>query len=292
MTSQTNNNNGHNRNASRDRDRNRSSSRVSQTKFSVKSRPMSPLSQGSSSMNQIRHGGAPIPTPKGFYSPKKPAAAMRLEQLEKKEVARKAQQEIGEEGDRNGSQSRYAPFPLPSIPSAISEGPTYRGSVHSVDPPFTYPEETRYPPTPPVGSSLTEIGSYPDQDINSESSDDLVHRRQRQQNNYGNGHSHSSGVKGHQSEKPISALPLHHQRSATERPARRYKNFENPITRFCFNGHAMTGGDAWWSIILALVLLFGTSGVWIGTTGVWMCRNGNEYGLATGGGIAITVVFL
>lgn len=245
-------------------------------------------------MNPARHGAAPIPTPKGFYSPKKPAAAMRLEQMEKKEEAlRRAQRqqqqqqhEIEEEGSASGSTagspSRYAPLPVPSIPSAISEAPTHRGSIQSIDPPFAYHEETRYPPTPPVGSSLTEIGSYPDQEINSESSDDLVHRRQRQQNNYGNG----------DSEKPVQALPLHHQRSSTHEKVRRYKNFENPITRFCFNGRLMTGGDAWWSVILALVLLFGTGGVWIGTTGVWMCQHGSEYGLATGGGIAVTVIFL
>lgn len=210
--------------------------------------------------------------------------------MEKKEASRRAQQqqrqqEIEEEAAGTGSSSagsptRFAPLALPSIPSAISEGPGKRGSLQSIDPPFPFHEETRYPPTPPVGSSLTEIGSYPDQEINSESSDDLVHRRQRQQNNYGG------------SEKPVPPLPLHHQRSPTQDRVRRYKNFENPITKFCLNGRLMTGGDSWWSIILALVLLFGTSGVWIGTTGVWMCRNGSEYGLAKGGGIAVTVVFL
>lgn len=213
-------------------------------------------------MSPSRHG-VPLPTPKGFYSPQKPAAAMRLEQMEKKEAATRQTEGEGSPKKRDG--------PLPSIPSAASEGghtSTHRGSVQSVDPPITF-SDARYPPEPPVGSSLTEIASHPQ--LSHESSDDLVHRRRSM------------------NEKPVPPLPLH--RSPSRSRVRRYETFENPLTKFFLKGHLMTGGDDWYSAALALVLLFGMSGVWLGTTGVWMWKNGSEYGLASGGGIAVTFVF-
>jgi palmitoyltransferase ZDHHC9/14/18 len=54
----------------------------------------------------------------------------------------------------------------------------------------------------------------------------------------------------------------------------------------------MTGGSDWYSAILALVFLLGMTGLWIGTTGVWMWRYGSEYGLAKGGGVAVTIIFV
>jgi palmitoyltransferase ZDHHC9/14/18 len=54
----------------------------------------------------------------------------------------------------------------------------------------------------------------------------------------------------------------------------------------------MTGGDSPLNFILALIILFGIAGTWIGTTGAWIWKRGHEYGLASGGGIAIVVVFI
>jgi palmitoyltransferase ZDHHC9/14/18 len=190
---------------------------------------------------------------------------MRLEQMEKKEAAKRRT-----DGEPLSSPSKNNGV-LPTIPSAMSEGgrtSTHRGSVQSVDPPFAM-SDARYPPEPPVGSSLTEIGSHPE--LSHESSDDLVHR-------------HRSN-----NEKPIPPLPIH--RSPIRSRVRRYETFENTLTTFFFKGHAMTGGSDWYSAGLALVLLFGMSGVWLGTTGVWMWQHGSEYGLAKGAGIAVTIIF-
>lgn len=222
---------------------------------------MSPLSQTSSANPQARHG-AILPTPKGFYSPQKPAAAMRLEQLERKRQAQ-------------------------AMPSAIEEGPSTttttsvtgdrRGSVQSLDPPFHLSDsqmQSRYPPG--AGASLTEVGSHPEP--SSESSDDLVHHR-------------NTDEKDRQRQRQ-PGLPMHRQRQhRDDERVRRYRNFDNPLTKFGLNGHIMTGGSSWYSAILALGLMFGTSGVWLGTTGAWMWRHGSEYGLAQGGGIAVTIIF-
>jgi palmitoyltransferase ZDHHC9/14/18 len=252
--------------------RNRSNSRIS--RFSGITRPLSPQSQSSAGpMSPPR--SAPLPTPKGFYSPKKPAAALRLEQKEKRDTARRqvgendavmlsALEEMspGHEEDSRIDVSRH------DFEEARSERTNshYRNSLQSIE--FQDQPENRYPPPAPVGTSLTEVTSHPR--TSQRSSDDLVHRSK---------------------EKASSELPTYRKPSKKERE-RRYKAFENPLTTFFLNGHLMTGGDAWYSAILALILLFGMTGVWLGTTGVWMWRHGTEYGLAKGGGIAVTIVFV
>jgi len=131
-------------------------------------------------------------------------------------------------------------------------------------------DENRYPPPAPIGDSLVNVSSNPHS--SQRSSSDLVHRR-------------------FDKEKPSAELPIHVKPVKKERE-RRYKSFENPLTTFFMNGHMVTGGDAWYSAIFALVILFAMTGIWLGTTGVWMWRHGNEYGLAKGGGIAVTIVFV
>jgi len=130
--------------------------------------------------------------------------------------------------------------------------------------------ENRYPPPAPIGSSLIDVASHPHS--SQRSSSDLVHRR-------------------FDKEKPSAELPIHIKPVKKERE-RRYKSFGNPLTTFFMNGHMVTGGDDWYSAILALVLLFAMTGIWLGTTGVWMWRHGSEYGLAKGGGIAATIIFV
>jgi len=244
------------------------------------SRPMSPQSQTqSSNAMSPNRTAAPLPTPKGFYSPMKPAAAIRVEQKEKRDLARR-QAEAGAGGVTlmsalaestytNGhSTSRDQSQDQPRPDQAYQWD-----SDHSVS--MELPRqsaETRYPPPVPIGTSLTEIVSHPH--TSQRSSEDLVNRRMDKDK-----------------EKASADLPLHRKQETTKRE-RRYKSFENPLTTFFLNGHMVTGGDAWYSAILAMVLLLGMAGVWLGTTGVWMWRHGSEYGLAKGGGIAVTIVFV
>lgn len=102
----------------------------------------------------------------------------------------------------------------------------------------------------------------------------------------------------------VKALALGEKRKRTsDRPQsmpaqtvsrqRKYQVFaggDTNVTFFC-GGRLMTGGDSPLSFIVSVILHLGVSGVWLGTTGVWLCTEGNNYGLAKGGGIAITAVF-
>lgn len=78
-------------------------------------------------------------------------------------------------------------------------------------------------------------------------------------------------------------------RQTTER---KYQALENKSTTFFCGGRLMTGGDSPLSFIISVVIILGLSGVWIGTTGVWLWQHGHEYGLASGGGIAIVIIFV
>jgi len=80
--------------------------------------------------------------------------------------------------------------------------------------------------------------------------------------------------------------------STTRKRKRKYEGFAKSGSTFFFNGKLMTGGDNPLSMILSMIVLFGLSGVWVGTTGVWFWVHGSEYGLVTGGGIGIMVVFM
>lgn len=85
-------------------------------------------------------------------------------------------------------------------------------------------------------------------------------------------------------EKPSYAYPPRRQR--------RYKTFENPLTTFFCGGHLMTGGDSYFSMIVTVIIILGMAGVWIGTTGAWLWQHGHEYGLVSGGGVGLVVVFI
>jgi palmitoyltransferase ZDHHC9/14/18 len=222
---------------------------------------------------------APLPTPKGFYSPMKPAAAIRLEQKEKRDLTRRqAEAEAGgvsmmsalaESTSTTGHSTTRDQIQEYSRPDQSHQWDSDQ-SVSMELP--RQSSEIRYPPPAPIGSSLTEIASHPH--TSQRSSEDLVHGRMDREK-----------------EKASTELPIH-RKPETKKRERRYKSFENPLTTFFLNGHMVTGGDAWYSAILAMVLLLGMTGVWLGTTGVWMWRHGSEYGLAEGGGIAVTIVFV
>ena len=236
---------------------------------------MSPQSHTTSSAMSPTRNTAPLPTPKGFYSPQKPAAALRLEQKEKRDIARRRASETAMLSALAESTSTSTHGFNTNTSKEQSHDQdcdrSYRNSDQSMSVELPgQSEENRYPPPGPIGNSLIHVASHPQS--SQRSSDDLVHRR-------------------FDKEKPSAELPLHSKPAKKERE-RRYKSFENPLTTFFLNGYMVTGGDDWYSAILALILLFGMAGVWLGTTGVWMWIHGSEYGLAKGGGIAVTVVFM
>lgn len=196
------------------------------------------------------------------------------------------------------------PLEVDSKQGTVTEMSQVRGSASATSLlASTY--ENRYPPEPPPRESVEfpSIRDRPDM----ASSDNLVrpsatstsvsttiHARQMQRMNGeneradGHGHGHDHGH-GH------GQLPLHTQsqsRSSKEAKRRRYKSFENPLTTFFCGGHLMTGGDDYYSVALAAFMLLAQSGIWVGTTGVWMWEHGSEYGLASGGGIGVVVVFV
>lgn len=84
----------------------------------------------------------------------------------------------------------------------------------------------------------------------------------------------------------------HQNNSSKPNRQRKYMSFENPLSTFILGGHVLIGGDTWYSMGLVLAVLLGISGVWLGTTGVWMWLHGTEYGLAKGGGVAATIIFV
>lgn len=270
----------HNRTLSRGR--NRSNSRVSKQSQS-QTRPMSSQSQTSSTVMSPQRLGAPLPTPKGFYSPQKPLAAVRLEQQEKRDAARRQveaqyQRQAGDHAV-SGDEAEDGGHRLSVLNESTSTATDHsyrhaknqRDSLQSQETPYQS-SDVRYPPPPAMGTSLTEVPSNPQ--LSHESSEDLVHRR------------FTKEKQGTSTELPIHRSPPKSSR------ARRYETFENPLTTFFCKGHLMTGGGDWYSAILALVFLLGMTGLWIGTTGVWMWRYGSEYGLAKGGGVAVTIMFV
>ena len=78
----------------------------------------------------------------------------------------------------------------------------------------------------------------------------------------------------------------------SSRRVRRYTKFENPQTTWFCAGHLMTGGDSLLSVALAVVIMFGLTGVWLGTTGVWLWRHGSKYGFGNGGGLSVVIIFV
>ena len=226
----------------------RSGSRVTET-----DRPLSPSSTFSTGSAR---SPAPLATPIGFMSPKKPPAAIRHEARESQSSVRLGRRNEGSPLERI-EQARFSEEdtePL-SMPAILNTGPDM-----SRDP-------TR---------SMTDVNSPVRRPL--ELSTDTLIRRPTRPPDHSNGHAHTI--------EPIipttSSKPVQRQR--------RYTQFENAMTTFFCSGYLMTGNDNPASFILALVLLFGIAGVWYGTTGVWFWQSGTEYGLAPGGGIAINVI--
>lgn len=81
-------------------------------------------------------------------------------------------------------------------------------------------------------------------------------------------------------------------KARTYTTTRRYKEFENKQVTWFFGGRMMTGGDSPLSFIISIILVLGIAGVWVGTTGVWLWKHGTHYGLPSGAGIAICIVFV
>jgi len=76
------------------------------------------------------------------------------------------------------------------------------------------------------------------------------------------------------------------------KPERKWRKLENPQSTWFAGGRLMTGGDNWWSFVFTAVIILGLTGVWLGTTGVWLWNHGSEYGLATGGGVAVVIILV
>ena len=198
---------------------------------------------------------APLPISRAFLSPKKPNAAVRLEQKLKGAQNTHAPT-VEDHGPsrlmQRSSEYDYTPEPI-SLDAMIASGPSQDGMMQP-----SYTQQSLQP-------SIADVATPPQlrRDL---SSDNLVHTR------------------------PSEAT------LASPRPAqsrnRRYKKLDNDQMMWLFGGRAMTGGDNPWSFLLTVVILLGLSGVWLGTTGVWLWQNGAEYGLASGGGIAVVIVFV
>ena len=197
----------------------------------------------------------PLPTPRAFFSPKKPTAAIRLEQQLK--GAHPTRSSVADEHGssrqtQRSSESGFSPEPI-SLDAIIASGPAHDDTVHP-----SYTQQSLRP-------SMAEIATPPQLQRNM-SSDNLVHT--------------------HPSETTLASP------KRSDRRQRRYTKLGNDQMKWLCGGRAMTGGDNPWSFLLTLVILLGVSGVWLGTTGAWLWQRGPEYGLASGGGIAVVIVFV
>ncbi|KAI9639773.1 DHHC palmitoyltransferase-domain-containing protein [Dioszegia hungarica] len=293
---------------------NRSTSNAT-SRLSSTSRPTSPDAKRPISSMSAR-SAVPLPLYRGFLSPKKPKAAIRLEQRQREASASREQHPQGEEeeaaeggdaglvGMESGRISEEARGSLPSQPEGEPEDLPHTASTSDGRPnghaSSGFPEPI-YGRPPNIRHSLAEQSSQ--HATHAEySSDDLVPTRHNQ---YPSSGTYVDEEKGHGHAHPRHAKlspprrPSYHERGSSrrssrnlERPQRRYQLFENPLSTFLFKGHAMTGGDNLYSVGLVLVLLFGITGVWFGTTGVWYWRYAGEYGMAKGGGVAIDIIFV
>lgn len=197
----------------------------------------------------------PLPTPRAFLTPKKPAAALRLEQKLNKD----RQSHVPSDVPPDKSQSRLtqrsndiesSPEPM-SLDAILAD---------------TNRQDERYMQPSRTDLSMTDI-STPPRIPRELSSDNLMTSRQ--------------------SEKTLGGIT-----PGTQKRTRKYKFLENKQTTWFLGGRVMTGGDTPWSIMMTITAILALTGVWMGTTGVWLCQHGTEYGLAKGGGIAIVIVLV
>ncbi|KAK8864432.1 hypothetical protein IAR55_001680 [Kwoniella newhampshirensis] len=277
-----------------------SSSRpTDKTRSRVRSTSSRPGTADSAVPTSPSPSAVPLPTPRGFLSPKKPASAIRLEKKERakpstvKDRTSKATEPVSgpaHTGHISDHRSQESIQPK-SLDEAIDIGSDGNGEVgsrageeHMKEAKFSaWSRTSRH--------SITNIPTPPQTHLSHLSSDDLVNRtRSRElEKSHGNGNGSGSGDKDRKSTSEKRRSQLSHKQYGRRR---KYETFENPLTTFFLSGKMMTGGDTVWSMLFVVVVLLGVSGVWLGTTGAWLWRHGREYGLAKGGGVAVTIIFV
>lgn len=285
------------------------------------SRPTSPESRRMSS-STIR-SVIPLPLHRGFLSPQKPKAAIRLEERQRQASMTRdrtisesqhhpeteqemnvvdiiSEEERGRISEEAGMSKDFHPQTdvraqgNTDLEVDIGDDPPTAGSKSSGAPSAF--AENLYGRPPNIRHSLAEVSSQ-HQTHAEYSSDNLVPTR--------NGLRPPNGLdieKGPSrlGRSPTSRRPSYNERRSSshrhtrqsDSPQRRYQLFENPLSTFLLGGHLMTGGDNYFSVGLVMLLLFGITGVWFGTTGIWYWTNAGAYGMVRGGGIAINIVFV
>ncbi|ORX36649.1 DHHC palmitoyltransferase-domain-containing protein [Kockovaella imperatae] len=290
--------------------RQRSDSRISgTTRGSTYTRPTSP---DTGSITSARRSMTILPTPRAFLTPKKPQAAMRMEQIEREKARQSHHGTPSIQSPRTSDQASPASAtsshtrdfsPIPPLGPPVSQsGPSLRSlgsnaitGLTSQKPEYNTLgriEEAKYSRVDTsLRPSLAETSTPPH--IHRElSSDDLVEGA-------------SERLPKAEGRFPSSALSPRASRRRTWDSAhgptrippaaarvRRYNKIGNPQITFCLGGHLVTGGDNPFSAIATAVIILGLTGVWLGTTGVWLWKHGSEYGLGRGGGVAIVIVFV
>lgn len=262
-----------------------SSSRLSNLRGRSRPRPNTstsfpdrPTSSGSSYLpKSSSRSTVPIPTPRGFLAPKKPAAALRLEQKE-----RAAAQARERQSERDKDTATAFPSELTHESPEEDEGPTEpfgivsvlaAGPVEEHTPDRSWDRSHRH--------GVTDTSTLPQSHFTDISPDDLVNGGPK--------------LNGGREENPIGHATVSHPSTpnrSTRTRVRKYTKFENPQTTWLCAGCLVTGGDSLFSVTFALTVLLGLAGVWLGTTGAWLWVHGREYGLAKGGGVAIVIIFV
>ena len=102
----------------------------------------------------------------------------------------------------------------------------------------------------------------------------------------------TNGIRDQTEDKGIESRNPSLIQDQSPQRVRRYTKFDNPQTTWFCGGYLMTGGDSLLSVALAIVVMFGLTGVWLGTTGVWLWKHGSKYGLVKGGGIVVVIILV
>ncbi|OXG36744.1 hypothetical protein J008_00280 [Cryptococcus neoformans] len=279
-------------------------------------RPTSPSSEPLPTTSPQR-SPIPLPIPKGFLTPKKPAAAERLEKSKARRLMPSGVSNVGSTFDAKisgnseveGNGALRAPSPLEQYSAVeiprnqglrINSTPERPLPLHNTLTAWETGLATAPRNVPPIVASasasqegwdrslrhsLTTVSSPPKGAPMELSSDNLVRREA--------GEKPSMRDLNRQSHSRTTFERIRHQNNVSKpNRQRKYMSFENPLSTFILGGHVLIGGDTWYSMALVLAMLLGISGVWLGTTGVWMWLHGTEYGLAKGGGIAATIIFV
>lgn len=207
---------------------------------------------------------APLPTPRAFLTPKKPAAAIRHEQQLKHQPqphaplpTQASRASVAEDTLSISQRSEdYGVSPEPvSLDAMVAGGPLENRYIQ--------PSRTEHS----LRQSMTDM-STPRRPPRELSSDNLM-----------------STLRGEKA-------PDQPTQQRQGKPERKWRKLENPQSTWFAGGRLMTGGDNWWSFVFTAVIILGLTGVWLGTTGVWLWNHGSEYGLATGGGVAVVIILV